>query len=96
MQELRRSKSGSNTEEEGMVTMHELKDAQWLYDHHGIESELRRCVRPLEALLTDYKRIIVKDSAVRLLCCSRLLAVPILIFIFGSTVIPQKKIFKSI
>jgi predicted rRNA pseudouridine synthase len=65
MAELRRSKSGVQSEEEGMVTMHELKDAQWLYENHGIESELRRCIRPLEALLTEYKRVVVKDSAVR-------------------------------
>ncbi|CAG0913302.1 unnamed protein product [Notodromas monacha] len=76
MQELRRSKSGVQTEEEDMVTMHELKDAQWLYENHGIESELRRCIRPLEALLTQYKRIIVKDSAVNAICYGAKLLLP--------------------
>ena len=29
-----------------------------------IESYLRRCIKPLEALLTSHKRLVVKDSAV--------------------------------
>mgnify|MGYP001331212715 CR=1 FL=1 len=32
------------------------------------ESYLRRVVRPLEALLTTYKRVVVKDSAVNAIC----------------------------
>ena len=28
------------------------------------ESYLRRCIKPLEALLTSHKRLVVKDSAV--------------------------------
>jgi len=33
-----------------------------------LESYLRRVVRPLEALLTTYKRVVVKDSAVNAIC----------------------------
>lgn len=44
--------------------MHDLLDAQWMYDHLNDESYLRRVIRPLEALLVGHKRIIVKDSAV--------------------------------
>ena len=29
-----------------------------------VESYLRRCIKPLEALLTSHKRLVVKDSAV--------------------------------
>lgn len=47
-----------------MVTMHDVLDAQWLYDHHQDESYLRRVISPLEALLTSHKRVILKDSAV--------------------------------
>lgn len=46
--------------------MHDVMDAQWTYDHHKDESYLRRVVNPLEALLTSHKRIIMKDTAVRL------------------------------
>jgi tRNA U55 pseudouridine synthase TruB len=55
MQELRRVRSGANGEEEGMVTMHDVMDAQWVHDNHKDESYLRRVVRPLESLLTSYK-----------------------------------------
>lgn len=48
----------------GMVTMHDVLDAQWLYDNHKDESYLRRVIKPLEALLVSHKRIILKDSAV--------------------------------
>lgn len=64
MQELRRCRSGVQSENDGMVTMHDILDAQWLYDNHGDESYLRRVIKPLESLLVDYKRIIIKDSAV--------------------------------
>lgn len=48
------------------MTMHDVLDAQWVYDHHKDEAYLRRVIKPLEALLTSHKRIIMKDSAVSL------------------------------
>lgn len=74
MQELRRNRSGIQSENDGIVTMHDVLDAQWLYDNHADESYLRRVIKPLEALLVKHKRIILKDSAVRImlsriLCC---------------------------
>lgn len=68
MQELRRVRSGNNGEEDNMVTMHDVMDAQWLYESNKDESYLRRVVRPLESLLTGYKRIVLKDSAVNAVC----------------------------
>lgn len=47
-----------------MVTMHDVLDAQWMYDNQKDDSYLRHCIRPLEALLVGHKRIIIKDSAV--------------------------------
>ena len=44
--------------------MHDVMDAQWLHDNHKDETYLRRVIRPLEALMTSHKRIIMKDSAV--------------------------------
>ena len=35
-----------------------------------LESYLRRTIKPLEALLTSHKRLVVKDSAVGLLLCA--------------------------
>ena len=51
--------------QDGLVTMHDVLDAQWMLDHQKDESYLRRVIRPLESLLTGHKRIVVKDSAVR-------------------------------
>ena len=44
--------------------MHDVLDAQWLFDNRKDESYLRRAIKPLEALLVSHKRIIMKDSAV--------------------------------
>jgi len=33
MQELRRVRSGAMSENDDMVTMHDVMDAQWLYDN---------------------------------------------------------------
>lgn len=56
--------SGHHAEEDGLVTLHDILDAQWLYENFKDESYLRRVVRPLESLLTNHKRIVMKDSAV--------------------------------
>ncbi|KAI4486870.1 hypothetical protein M0802_012270 [Mischocyttarus mexicanus] len=68
MQDLRRIRSGIQSEEDNMVTMHDILDAQWMYENHGDESYLRRVIKPLESLLVNHKRIIIKDSAVNAIC----------------------------
>ncbi|XP_072034725.1 H/ACA ribonucleoprotein complex subunit DKC1-like [Amphiura filiformis] len=68
MAELRRVRSGIQSEKEGMVTMHDILDAQWVHDNHKDENYLRRCIKPLEALLTSHKRIVLKDSAINAVC----------------------------
>merc|ERR1711994_530085 len=77
MQELRRVRSGIQSEyDDGMVTMHDILDAQLVYDNHKDESYLRRVIRPLEALLTGHKRIIMKDSAVNAVCYGAKIMLP--------------------
>ncbi|KAL4753829.1 Centromere/microtubule-binding protein CBF5 [Aspergillus terricola var. indicus] len=76
MQELRRVRSGAMSENEGMVTLHDVLDAQWLYDNQRDESYLRKVIKPLESLLTTYKRIVVKDSAVNAVCYGAKLMIP--------------------
>lgn len=76
MQELRRVRSGIQSEKEGMVTMHDVMDAQWMFDNHKDESYLRRAIRPLEALLTAHKRIIMKDTAVNAVCYGAKIMLP--------------------
>mmetsp|Transcript_23527 Transcript_23527/g.34615 ORF Transcript_23527/g.34615 Transcript_23527/m.34615 type:complete len:489 (+) Transcript_23527:111-1577(+) len=76
MQELRRARSGIMREEDNMVTMHDVMDAQHVYDTTKDEKYLRRVVMPLEVLLTNYKRIVVKDSAVNAICYGAKLMIP--------------------
>jgi len=76
MQELRRVRSGIQNENEGLVTMHDVLDAQWLYDNHKDETYLRRVIKPLEALLVSHKRIIMKDSAVNAVCYGAKIMLP--------------------
>jgi H/ACA ribonucleoprotein complex subunit 4 len=92
MQELRRVRSGAMSENDDIVTMHDVLDAQWTYDNtrdgkflHALsrtiliscaESYLRRVIRPLESLLVGYKRIVVKDSAVNAVCYGAKLMIP--------------------
>ncbi len=59
-----------------MYTMHDVMDAQWLMDNTKDESYLRKVVRPLEALLVNFKRIVVKDSAVNAICYGAKFMIP--------------------
>jgi H/ACA ribonucleoprotein complex subunit 4 len=76
MQELRRVRSGIMGEKDNMVTMHDILDAQWVYDNHKDEAYLRRVIMPLEVLLTNYKRVVVKDSAINAVCYGAKLMLP--------------------
>ena len=76
MIELRRNRSGIMTEYDNLATMHDVLDAQWLHDNHNDETYLRRVIKPLEALLTSHKRIIMKDSAVNAICYGAKIMLP--------------------
>ncbi|RWS29421.1 hypothetical protein B4U80_04871, partial [Leptotrombidium deliense] len=76
MQELRRNRSGIMSEEGELVTMHDVLDAQWVYDNHKDETYLRRVIRPLESLLVAHKRIFVKDTAVNAICYGAKIMLP--------------------
>ena len=68
MQELRRVRSGALKEDDTMVTMHDIKDAQWHYEKFNNEAYLRRVIMPLEILLVQHPRIVIKDTAVNAIC----------------------------
>ncbi|KAI0913272.1 pseudouridine synthase [Ustulina deusta] len=76
MQELRRVRSGAMDETKDLVTLHDVLDAQWMYDNARDESYLRKVISPLETLLTSYKRIVVKDSTVNAICYGAKLMIP--------------------
>jgi H/ACA ribonucleoprotein complex subunit 4 len=76
MQELRRVRSGILSENDNLVTMHDLLDAQYTYDNTKDETYLRRVIMPLEVLLTNFKRVVVKDSAVNAICYGAKFMIP--------------------
>lgn len=69
-------RSGIMGEKENMVTMHDVLDAMWVLDNFRDESYLRRVVMPLERLLTNFKRAVVKDSAINAICYGAKLMIP--------------------
>lgn len=76
MQELRRVKSGNMTEYDNMCTLHDIMDAQYIYDTTGDETYLRKIITPLEKLLINFPRIVIKDSAVNAICYGAKLTIP--------------------
>jgi len=76
MEELRRVRSGNLTEHDLLFTCHDVLDAQYLYETKGDETYLRRVIKPLELLLTSYKRVVVKDTAVNSVCYGAQLLLP--------------------
>lgn len=59
-----------------MVTMHDVKDAQYRYEKFGREDYLRRIIMPIEILLVSYPRIVVKDTSVNAICYGAQLMLP--------------------
>merc|ERR1719331_1606763 len=76
MEELRRVRSGVLDENKYMSTMHDVLDAQFMYESMRDEKYLRRVVMPLELILTNYPRIVLKDSAVNAVCYGAQLMLP--------------------
>ena len=76
MDELRRVRSGILDESKYLYTMHDLLDAQHLYETKKKEEYLRRVIKPLELLLVNFPRIVIKDSCVNSLCYGAKLLVP--------------------
>merc|ERR1719356_1933508 len=76
MEELRRVRSGVLDEHKFMSTMHDVLDAQYVYENLRDEKYLRRTIMPLELILTTFPRIVVKDSAVNAICYGAQLMIP--------------------
>ncbi len=75
MRELRRTRAGPFTEDNGLVTLHELSAAQSEFEA-GNESPLRAIIKPMEVALSSLPQIVIRDSAVDAVCHGADLAVP--------------------
>jgi len=75
MRELRRTRAGPFTEEDGLVNLHELSAAQSDLEA-GNGDPLRAIIKPMEIALGSIPRIEIRDSAVDAICHGADLAVP--------------------
>ena len=76
MQELRRTRAGPFTEQESMVTLHDIAYLQSQWQETKDESTIRKFVQPMEKALELLPKIYVRDSAVDAICHGANLAAP--------------------
>ena len=76
MSQLRRTKSGTFSEDEMIVKLQDIADAYVFFKENGDETMLREIVLPLERALKGIPRIVVKDSAVDAICHGASLMAP--------------------
>ena len=75
MRELRRTRAGPFTEDDGFVTLYDLLDATSSYKE-GDEGKLREAVHPVEKAFDHTHKVYVKDSTVDSICHGASLAAP--------------------
>lgn len=75
LQDLRRTRVADFSERDA-VPLVELQDAYVRWRNQGEEGDLRRILKPAEALLSHLKRVVLKDTAVDALCHGANLAAP--------------------
>jgi H/ACA ribonucleoprotein complex subunit 4 len=76
MQELRRTRAGSFTEHENLVTLHDIAYLLSQMRENKDENAMRRFIQPMEKALDLLPKIFVRDSAVEAICHGANLAAP--------------------
>ncbi|UCG44964.1 MAG: RNA-guided pseudouridylation complex pseudouridine synthase subunit Cbf5 [Candidatus Bathyarchaeota archaeon] len=76
MQELRRTRSGSLTEDSNLVTLQDMSFYLAQYRDTQDEKHLRRFIQPMENALQLLPKIIIRDSAVSAICHGANLTAP--------------------
>lgn len=76
MQELRRTRSGPFTEQNGLVNLYDVSYFYGLWKEKNDETALRRFIFPMEGALELLPKVFVRDSAVDALCHGANLAAP--------------------
>jgi len=68
MQELRRTRAGPFTEDEGLASLYDVLQHHARWQDDGDEESLRQIIFPMEKALELLPRIVVRDSAVAAVC----------------------------
>jgi len=76
MQELRRTRAGPFTEENDLVTLHDLAYMQSSWQQTKDETLLRKFIQPMEKALGPLPKIYIRNSAVDAICHGASLAAP--------------------
>jgi len=76
MQELRRTRAGPLTEQDILVTLHDVSYYWTAWQQKQDESLLGRFIKPMEKALTLLPKIVIRDSAVDAICHGANLAAP--------------------
>ncbi|MFC1752296.1 RNA-guided pseudouridylation complex pseudouridine synthase subunit Cbf5 [Thermoproteota archaeon] len=76
MVELRRTMVSNLKENDGLVRMHDLKNAVYEWQENKSEEKLLKLINPVEKMLSSLKTIVIRDSAVSAICHGAQLAVP--------------------
>ncbi|MBN2602890.1 MAG: RNA-guided pseudouridylation complex pseudouridine synthase subunit Cbf5 [Candidatus Thermoplasmatota archaeon] len=75
LEELRRTRAG-NFIEKNSVTLHQLKDSYTIWKEEKNIEEILSVISPVEYLLENLPKIIIRDSAVDAICHGASIAVP--------------------
>jgi len=76
MQELRRTRAGPLTENDNLVTLHDVSYLYASWQQKQDEKLLRQFIKPMEKALQLLPKIIIRDSAVDAICHGANLAAP--------------------
>ncbi|MBC7090969.1 MAG: RNA-guided pseudouridylation complex pseudouridine synthase subunit Cbf5 [Nitrososphaeria archaeon] len=76
MVELRRTRVFNIDEEQGLVRLHDLSAAIHKWKNENNEELIRKLVQPIENVLTPFKKVLIKDSAVDAVCHGAQVAIP--------------------
>jgi len=76
MQELRRIRAGPFSEDENLVTLHDVKDAYDEWRETGDPRLLKKVILPVEKAVEHLPHIVIRDSAVDAICHGAQLAAP--------------------
>lgn len=75
MSQLIRTKAGPFTDKT-WITLHDLKDAYYLYKNENNENYIRKIILPIEKAIEHLPKILVLDSAISSLCHGADLSIP--------------------
>lgn len=76
MVELRRTRVSHFFEIDGLIKLHDLYNAFYLYKKKNDEENLRNVIKPIETCFKEIPTVVIRDTAVDALCHGAQLAIP--------------------